>query len=299
VTFAADTPAGTFLYVAGGANGTDFLADAWRAKLTGPGQTGAWEPAARLPRPQAGAGVVAEGRHVVVVAGKRERGKTSVADVVLGTVGDDGAIAWRGGAPLPAPRFHLTCVLARGVVFAIGGLGEDFHASATVWSAPIDANGDLGPWTRGRDLPQARSHHASFVWADRIYLVGGLRGDPTDDDHVQGLADVVVAHVGASGALGEWQPAGRLDSPLATHAAAVHGGYAWLFGGVERDVTANVRRARIEEDGTLGAWQIAGVLPSRRAHLHQVPIVNGFAFAVSGNGGNHVAVPDAAAARLD
>src|SRR5690242_18637448 len=68
-TFAVETPSGTYLYVAGGANGTDFLADAWRAKITGPGTTGAWEAIAPLPRAQAGAGVVASGRHVALVAG--------------------------------------------------------------------------------------------------------------------------------------------------------------------------------------------------------------------------------------
>jgi hypothetical protein len=185
------------------------------------------------------------------------------------------------------------------VLFAIGGLGEDFHATTTVWSAPLDARGQLGPWRRARELPSARSHHASFVANDRIYLVGGLAGDPTDDDNVRPLDDVVAARVGEDGALGEWQPAGHLGSSLATHAATVHGGFAWLFGGVEQDVTDRVRRARVAEDGSLGPWQIVGALPSRRAHVHQVPVLGGFAFLVSGNGGNHIAVPDAAAARLD
>jgi hypothetical protein len=161
-------------------------------------------------------------------------------------------------------------------------------STATVYRAALSPDGHLSAWTEARALPETRSHHAAFVSGSDLYVVGGLRGNPTTDEMLT-LSDVLRAHVEADGSLGPWTAVSKLDVPLATEAASVAGGYVYLFGGLETEEgpTAHVRRAALRGDGSLGAWELASPLLHARAHDHQVPIVLGRAYAVSGNGGEH------------
>jgi hypothetical protein len=237
-------------------------------------------------------GVVLADHHVVLTGGKPRRAKEQTASVLFSTIGPDGALSpWREGAPLPAPRFHHTSVLARGFVFVLGGLDDSATSTATVFRAPLAADGSVGAWAEARPLPATRSHHASFVSGEWIYVLGGLRGNPTNDDATN-LADVARAHVEADGSLGPWTAATPLDAPLATHAVTLEDGYAYVFGGMEEDVTRRVRRARVEADGGLGPWEPATPMPLARAHVHQVPVLHHRFYAVSGNAGGHVTTPD-------
>ena len=293
-SFVATSRVGAALYVVGGTNEAGFLGDAWRAELRADGGLSAWSPATPLPAPRAGAGLVVDGAHVVLVAGKEKRGAESAATVFLATIADDGAIgAWREGPALPEARFHLTASLARGRVFAIGGL-RGTKSSAEVWSAPLGADGALGAWALATPLPDTRSHHAACVVGDAVYVLGGLRGDPTDDDHVRDLDDVLRADVGADGALGPWRAAGTLPAAVATHACAVHAGALYVLGGLEGGVVATVRRATIAADGALGPWTTVAPLPRARAHVHQAPVHGAFVYAISGNGGEHRTIADVA-----
>lgn len=74
------------------------------------------------------------------------------------------------------------------------------------------------------------------------------------------------AHV-ATGELGAWQTAAPLPVPRANHCAAVIDGWVLVIGGNHEDAgsfvaTDEIDAAQVAPDGTLGAWQVAGHLPS-------------------------------------
>jgi hypothetical protein len=292
-TFIVETPAGAFLYTVGGGGMHDFRDDGWRARISDGGTLGAWEPIARLPAPLAGSGLVVDGRKVVLAAGRVAKAMRS--DVVLGAVADDGSIAWRDGPPLPAARFHLTCSSWHGFVFAVGGLGPDFSATSAIHVATLRPDGSLDAWTTARALPAPRSHHAAVVHDGTLYLIGGLRGDPRDDEHVQMLDDVIAAKISENGSLGEWRTMSPLDARIATHSAIVEDGYVWIFGGIGAEASDRILRAPFAADGALGAWApVKDPLPRKRAHVHQTPFFHGYVYSVGGNVGEHVPMADVA-----
>jgi hypothetical protein len=71
----------------------------------------------------------------------------------------------------------------------------------------------------------------------------------------------------ASGKLGAWQPVTPMPTPRANHCSAAIGGYLVVVGGNFKTDTGfrstdEVHVARMNPDGTLGAWKLAGRTPS-------------------------------------
>ena len=71
----------------------------------------------------------------------------------------------------------------------------------------------------------------------------------------------------ATGELGPWQAAAALPVPRANHCAAVIGDWLLVIGGNHAEgsgfaATDEIDAAQVAPDGTLGAWQVAGHLPS-------------------------------------
>ncbi len=73
----------------------------------------------------------------------------------------------------------------------------------------------------------------------------------------------------ANGTLGDWQPLGAMPVPRGNHCAVVANGWLVVIGGNYKPkgakdfvTVADVHSARINADGTLGDWQLAGKTPS-------------------------------------
>ena len=71
----------------------------------------------------------------------------------------------------------------------------------------------------------------------------------------------------ATGELGAWQMGPALPTPRANHCAAVIGDWLLVIGGNHATAggfaaTDEIHAAQLQPDGTLGAWQLAGKLPS-------------------------------------
>lgn len=73
----------------------------------------------------------------------------------------------------------------------------------------------------------------------------------------------------ANGTLGDWQPLAKLPTPRGNHCAVAAGGWLVAIGGNYKPkgaadfvTTDEVHAARIEADGSIGEWQLAGRTPS-------------------------------------
>ena len=53
-----------------------------------------------------------------------------------------------------------------------------------------------------------------------------------------------------------------------------------------------VRRAKVNDDGTLGAFELMAPLIKARAHVHNTPIHAGLIYSVGGNTGGHEPIND-------
>jgi hypothetical protein len=282
VTFHTTGTGGNFLWVAGGNDYRRAFRDVVYARVSDDGALGEWTAADSLPVERAGPAVAVTGQYVFISGGQNAR--QNVTDVYVSTIAADGRLGpWRTTLSLPAPRFHHSMVAAGRFVYVIGGL-EATTSVNVVWRGAIGPDGGITRWDTLPALPTARSHHGIAVHTGAIYLVGGLDGNPAGANTP--LRSVLRARIQPDGGLGHWEELTATPNAYATHAATVHGGFIWTFGGVEDNArfVDVVLRAPVAADGTLGAWEpVTPGLPNARSHVHQVPVINGRAYSVSGS----------------
>jgi hypothetical protein len=164
-----------------------------------------------------------------------------------------------------------------------GGL-EQAVSVAAVFRAKLHHDGSVGPWIADTAMPTPRSHHSTFTHAGYLYVVGGINGNPWDDN-VPTLSDIQRARIKADGSLGAWEMVGTLAVPLATQSNVVRDGFLYVLGGVENnmDMVATIRRAPFVDHGHVGAWEtVNAALPVARSHVHQTPVLGRHIYSAGG-----------------
>lgn len=143
------------------------------------------------------------------------------------------------------------------LVGGLGGAAGDTPLDRVVIAAIM--NGAMSPlWRDGPPLPEARFGAATFRVGDAIYLVGG-------ENDAGALHDVIeTTRDGATLDVNGWATVGTLTTTTSFPAAFVHGGQAWVVGGLDGGratgaASTRVQRADIGSDGHLGAFtRVAG-----------------------------------------
>ncbi|WAS95088.1 hypothetical protein [Nannocystis punicea] len=283
VTFVAETPAGVFLYVAGGTDGVAVLKSIERAKIGADGVLGPFGAAGELPEGLIGAGLAQVGR-VVVVAGGLGVDNNSQTVAFVGVIADDGGVTFTSGPSLLRSRYHLTLTAHGGYVYAIGGLEQNVDvqppaqaAVADVERAPL-TDGELGPFEALQPLPDPLTHHAAVVHDDTLYLVGGISGTSV-------RTEIIGAEL-AGGELGSWALAGYLPEARATAAATVFLDELYVIAGATKTQGGEVDtvlRAPFADNGAVEAFEELPALSLTRAHAHQAPLHAGALYSAGGS----------------
>lgn len=292
-TFAATTPlpsarrsmavaaTGGYLYVLGG-TATSKLADVLVAPIKGDGTLGAWTAQASLPSARDDFEVVAHGRRLYAVGGAL--GTASTSEVLVAQVNLDGTLgAWTATTPLRDVRSRHAAVAARGHLYVLGGWDGDATQInySSVFAAPILPSGAIGRWRLVNQLPSARRNLDAAVWGDAILSAGGF--DTTYTDSVAG------AVAGAAGSAGDWRTTTALPTARQFVGTAVWNGFVYAAGGCVNDdvncgagnVLSEVRFAKINADGTFGAWTSTTSFTTPRWG-HAVVAANGFLYVIGG-----------------
>lgn len=178
-------------------------------------------------------------------------------------------------------------------VFAVGGADTLGRATSAVYRALVQESGALETWASLTELPEERAYAATAAAtvftaaldtttaAAVLYVIGGKDTANTTVGSVQ------FATVDPTGVVGAWL--NGPDLPGARHggSAAVFRGYVYYAGGADETNAARteVYRARIEEDGSLAAWQSAPALPVARSHFSLVNF-GPFLYAIGGDAGS-------------
>lgn len=106
VTFVATTPAGSFLYVVGGAGAGGTVKQIERATIADNGTLGAFSDAARMPEGVLGCGLAQVERSFMIGGGLGDD-SNSKTSVYVGQIADDGGVSFTKGPDLGASRYHV------------------------------------------------------------------------------------------------------------------------------------------------------------------------------------------------
>lgn len=188
-------------------------------------------------------------------------------------------ITWAQATALPSARQGLGAAFVSvdwgsaksRRVFAIGGADTANAPSDSVWAATIQGSGaTLGAWTPASRLTTHRAYLAVAVATPStapidtltpayVYAIGGV--DVADGSSTVG--SVEVARVGLDGQLGPFTITRSLPLPVHGASATVFRGYLFVAGGagINNAARANVWRAKIGADGSLGIWEAQPALP--------------------------------------
>jgi hypothetical protein len=119
------------------------------------------------------------------------------------------------------------------------------------------ATGELGTWQLGPALPTPRANHCSAVVDDWVLVIGG------NYDSGSGFVKTAEIHAArlVDGALGNWQLAGMMASPVTECSATSDGRTLYVLDGIYDDGSHGVWSATLDDTGKLGALTSLGALP--------------------------------------
>lgn len=239
-----------------------------------PGDVGAWQTDDPVPDNLAWTSAVAYNGYIYLVAGANNSYYTNA--VYYAELNADGSIGtWSATTTAPYSSSSSTVVAHNGYMYYIGGFdGGSGVNTASVYYAPINADGTLGGWVATTFLLDTWSNAAAVVNSGFIYLLGGSNPGPVDS--------VTYAPIKADGSLGPWSVTTSLPDALTAGRAVVHNNRVYYVGGNDGSVrTAGVYYAEFNPDGTLGAWQTTTLLPEEREGAGLVKY-NGYLFSIGG-----------------
>ena len=154
-------------------------------------------------------------------------------------------------AALPAARTEGAATQLGTNLLYIGGL-DGTEPSATTYKATIQ-NGNIGAWSEGPALPEARADAGIAILSGTVYLVGGIGpdGEPTDTVWSLGL-DPDTSELGAWTELGDVR---LRDARAGAAVAAVADGIVVAGGtGPGGNPTATVWKSTLDGEGKLAAF---------------------------------------------
>lgn len=125
-------------------------------------------------------------------------------------------------------------------------------------------------WKTENSFNFARRAPAAAAYGEHLYLVGGIDGD---DQYVR---TVEYSHIASDGTLGPWQLGSDLNEGRFYNAVVAANGYLYTLGGGsgerghENYPLDSVERAKINDDGSLGPWQLISQMNTARRGLKTV-----------------------------
>ncbi|MDB5175475.1 MAG: hypothetical protein JWM81_333 [Candidatus Saccharibacteria bacterium] len=267
-------------YTSGGISGTTYY-----AKLNSDGTVGAWNTSpSTLPQPVAAATSVLYNGYVYVIGG-RDNTNNYINTVYYAKLNSDGTVgAWSTSAStLPQVDATATSVTYNGYVYVMGGYaggtGGHYDLDA-VYYAKLNSDGSVGAWsTSSNVLPQAAHYATSISDNGYVYVMGGITFSGTQQDAVY------YAKLNSDGSVGAWSTSSNV-LPQATDGAtvALNDDYVYIMGGENSSGrTSAIYYAKLNSDGTVGAWSTnANNLPQGAPGANAVAY-NGYLYVLGGS----------------
>jgi len=268
-----------FLYIIGGRNGSTYYNTTQFASVEngGPGSVNAWTSVTPFTNGRHLHGSVAYRGYLYVVGGySGGTTPTRYSDVQFAAINADGTLGdWNTTTSLPAARQSHTLEVYNGYMYVLGGKDDAGNVASTLY-AKIDADGTLGEWLNGTALPQTRSALSSFVSNGHIYILGGSSGFVYNTIYVAPLNTT-------NGSIGTWTLTTSFTTGRYYTGVITNGEYVYLMGGqdINGKYLDDVQYAKVNEDGTIGAWNPTTSFSMKRSGLSPV-VYNGYLYIFGG-----------------
>jgi hypothetical protein len=238
----------------------------------------AWDHLPSLPREMHSVEIQIAHDHLFVIGGNASN-DFAQRQVYSTPLRDDGVIGqWQELEPLPQSLLAHASVVVGDDLFVLGGFNRT-GTQQTVFRARIQPDGTLSPWATLTPLPQPLANMAAVTANGAIYVLGGEV--PSSSGTVSDT--VYRAQVNADGSIDAWETSpAPLPMPTRNQAAAVACNHLYMIAGVdesrERD---GVFVSPIQDDGTLGTWELTHPLPNTLSG-HEARAVNGGILVLGG-----------------
>lgn len=193
-------------------------------------------------------------------------------------------LSWaKSGLVSPSRDHHGTFIVesqAGAFLYVIGGTD---HFTANLYDdverAPIAADGSLGALAQVGKLPHKLASMGMVVVGDLVVIAGGVK---SSGGGFALAAESYVARVAPDGMLGAWSAGPPIPSAREHTSLVARERTVYLVGGlVGSRGTADVERATLAADGTLGAWSPLAALPQERSH-HAAVLAQGAIYVAGG-----------------
>lgn len=243
-------PSGSWIYVAG--DDTDAVGR-WveSAKVNADGSLGAFSRINQMPDSRQGGALVYHNRWLYYTGGYKSGEQTTI---YRAPVNNDGSLGdWVTDATaMPMAMYRHAALAADGFLYVAG----DWSAGRNVHVAPINADGSLGAFVATSQFLVGRSMFNLFKANGYLYAVGGYSAE----------ASVERAAVNGDGTLGNWEAVGSLLVGRYGASGAMCNGQLVIAGGYNSSIgyLSTVETAKLNGDGTLGAWTDAGAMGVNR-----------------------------------
>jgi hypothetical protein len=183
-----------------------------------------------LPKPLYAHAAVAVNDHIYVLSGYSGYYERTV---YMATINPDGSLgAWQvasNGLPPGQERATHATVVFDNYLYVLGGLDSTGASLASVWRAPIQSDGDLGPWVQEDESLPVSLFRCGVIRDGNSIIVTGGRSDEVADLTLRRIYRTTLQ---ADGHLSQWQNLGDLlPEGRAEHIALVDQGKLYVIGG--------------------------------------------------------------------
>ena len=185
-------------------------------------------------------------------------------------------INWRTIQSLPGILGGATSFITKNRIYIYGGHNGSSNVG-TGYTAAINADGTLGPWSAATALPGAFAYTTSIVVKNKVYLIGG--------NSTSYLSTVYVADINADGTLGTWGNGPNLPAGLGHSRAFINNKVLYVVGGVNSsNIETNVIYSSIiKDDGSLNNWVTENPLPVTSAAHFSINTTNNRVYILGGS----------------
>ncbi|MFC1601944.1 Kelch repeat-containing protein [Pseudomonadota bacterium] len=260
------------IHVIGGVDGKNFLRTSEYIRVADQGALSEWSSGSALNTER---GFFAAVRHknfvYAVGGGQGDHGKILLDSVERAEIQPDGTLGeWSTEQFKLNTKRRCTKVAVIGNhLYAFGGFGGILLDS--VERAEILPDGTLDEWAVLTDtMNVARYIHGVKKVRNRVYMVGGH-----DKEKGVGITDVEWSQEDSEGWLESWQFSKPLQTGRYGLATIQFGDYLYALGGLDGAAYLDsIEKAKIDEDGNLGAWEFTTPLLSQREGMSTLSLNN-------------------------
>jgi N-acetylneuraminic acid mutarotase len=206
--------------------------------------------------------------------------------VTRGDLSGGSVEGWNTSTPLPAALNEQGSAVYNGYIYTTGGLSGTTTIS-NVYYAPLQSNGKVGSWTADSaiNLPGPRRFHSTVAYEGYLYVIGGSDGANNK------LDSVYYTKLGSNGrptspgsCSNVWCQTATLPGTSTANTSVVYNGYIYLLDGTGTMATTDVAFAKVNANGSLGAWKSAASLPSalNGVSFSDAAVYNGYVYISGG-----------------